>query len=488
MNLTRAWAVLRMAARLTSLRSESWLIGGCAGAAYVVLSREGWALSATLAVIAGCVWAATAMMLASGLAQQNHPQLARLVPGQLGQLRQVLRWGMGLLLAIGVALVWAWVGEVGNKLGLMTLLMVLLLWMTVCVGLRRWLWLPAPVALLVGLVIGVKSLDAAAGLPALVVGAVAALLWGAPKLLRTGDAAHSGAHQSAARYSAVMRASTEGGSVGIYYRVGWMAALMHVWLLPMRRALSRHAGHAVHNSADAMRRALWLVSPTTVAVQQAWSLLPLGALLLLPWALLVGLAPSHGQQVIAPAAWPVGALQGLFLLTLLSCRMEHWSSRQAQALLRLTPHQPRAADLPRVWQALLQRHAARGWLMHSSLALGLAWWVQPGAWLAALVGCLMSLPVLAATVRTDWARMPRPIAPAAGRSWLAYGSNPTMQAFGQAALCAVPALLWPYHGDDAGFQLALLGLALACVAATAWQLRRPRNPLQAPWPTGRWSA
>jgi hypothetical protein len=487
-NLTRTWAVLRMAARLTSLRSDAWLIGGCGGAAYVLLAREGWTFGGMLAVSAGCLWAVALLVLASGLAQQNHPQLARLVPGQLGHLRQVLRWGMGLLLAIGVACVWAWTGGLGNKFGLMTLLMVMLMWAQVCAGLRRWLWIPVPVAVVVGVLAGVKSLDAAAGLPALVVGAVAALLWGAPKLLRTGDAAHSRAHEAALRVSAVLRASTEGGSAGNYYRVGWMAALMHGWLMPMRQALGHHAGHAVHGSADAIGRALWLVSPTTVALQQAWSLLWLGALLLLPWALLVVLAPSQGQQVIAPAAWPVGALQGLFLLTLLSCRLEHWSSRQGQALLRLTPLQPRAADLPRVWQALLQRHAARGWLMHSSLALGLAWWVQPGAWLAALVGCLMSLPLLAATVCTDWARLPRPVTPSAERSWLAYGSNPTMQAFGQAALCAVPALLWPYYGAKAGFQLALLALALACLAATAWQLRPPAKPQQAPWPAGRWSA
>lgn len=465
MNLAAIATVLRAA-----WRRPAWLellaVGGAVvGMAVSTLARQE-PLTVNSMVVGSLVLAILAMHLAQGVVRQNHPHLARLMPGQRSALQAalvavlLLGWG-------GSALLW-WT-LTPNARPAMLFVVPIVMWISACLGMSRGLaalLLPAlsAGALVAALESGLPKTEAlwvaiGVSLPVMVL-----VL---PLLLRRGDATHAAQWRRARNAEALMDITLQGGKLGALQGQSWLARLLGWWLWPTRR-LVQEARHPVQSGAEALRRALWVTTPGLHIGQQGWMLVSIGsfvtAIAVLPAVL--G-ASRHAAGPAVALGLGVGLMMWFYLLIVGGSLAEHWSTRGEQALMRLTPHTPQGQALCHGWAAVLRRHSWAGWLLHSGVALAFVAALQPAAWPHALAAVLVAAPAAWLLPLHRWANQRAPRG-----SWMGLV---TLWAGACVAVVTVPLIggptLW-----------ALPAAAWALAALVAWRQRR--HAAVTPWPAG----
>ncbi|MFO0124478.1 MAG: hypothetical protein ACK520_18710 [Inhella sp.] len=462
--------VLRAAWRQPRTSEQLGLAGGVVGFAMASIGGDrGWLMNAQ--TVASLAVVLLAIHLLQGVLRQNHPHLARLMPGH----RATLQWAVrSVLLLTAAALLGLGLAPTPEQRPVLALVAPVVLWLGGCWGLSRWMALP----LLPLVTIGTFWLNTTTGQSKdFTFWASLACTWGVmllalPALLRRGDSAHAAQWRALRSTDAIYGAALDGSKRGAgQLGQGWVARFVVWWFWPLRRRLDS-ARLPVRGAREALRRAQWVLVPSLHPTQQGLMLLTVGTpvllMSLLPM-LMKGL--SQGLSLGVMTALAMGTITWLLLLTLCSGLTEHWRTRGEQALLRLAPHTPQGEALRLGWAATLRRHAVAGWVLHGGIGLGLCAWIAPAAWPHALAAVALVAPAVCLLPGVHWAHQ----APPTG-AWVGWS---TAGSFLAAAVVGVPAAggpaLWP-----------LVPLAWVTGGFVAWRWSRPPQPggHRSPWPAG----
>lgn len=345
----------------------------------------------------------------AGLLEQNHPQMARLVPGHLRALRR-----LAVALWAAFALVLGTLGwlALGGHFGFADSVILVGLAAAALAWCARWplLWFAfAFVPGLWPLVSGGSSLYAAwlqavnlwrSQAPLSTVVVLALLACSVAAVFGRGDARHARAYARQGAWRAVGRRDVEGakgrGPAAVASPLDWiawpLAAIGNAWLArllrqasPGRRSVMARAGIVLHGCHHAL-----------------WHLMGVGAVLLVlalvVAAVLLTVVPEPARIPMNTVWWKghpgiaVGlASLGLNVLSLLPRAL--WASRREQALLVLLPGMPRGRALSAEVARLQLRHLGVAWAVTAAVALAL--YGVAGTALA-LCMALVALPVLLA--------------------------------------------------------------------------------------------
>lgn len=334
------------------------------------------------------------------LLAQNHPNHARLVPGQRPALQATL------LLHAALAGVAAWIGGslVAGPNAEWALWVLIGLPVLAWTQHQPWIWLPLSVLPFLPLALrGTVVRLGDAPLPlwlAVVAGAVASLL----VLLGRGSGRHRQVHARLQRWRRTARRADDGRAVTATARWPWLHALVTPVTWP-----------------DRLRRRVLLAHPSAAnAVHRLdLSLQSHGGSPMMAWLIVVVfggiLATLRVGQTLRPdMAWDrmvdggrLGLCMGLFgvvaglplgRLTLL------WARRREQALLTLLPGAPAGAALAAALERHWRREAVLLWLLGGSLVLAIA--AQGSAHSLHFVGGYLAAALpLAVWVETRWRTM-----------------------------------------------------------------------------------
>lgn len=425
--------------------------------------RVGWATWAGLsglALLIGLWWATV-----EGLVQQNRPELARLLPGQLRQLRvnllvHALALGLAacacLALVAGLQLSWVWL-VAGTGLLLAWLARSPMLWIPASFVGAGMPWLipgPLPVA------------RAVAALPwslqvALAVAMVALLL----QLLGDGGAAHRRRYERRQRWAAMTRAQTEGRTVSAAAMGPFWFAVSRCFTWPLavhRRRLLRRP-----TPANALQRLDLGLATGGQGAMMAWMMVLIGGGLGLVLALVAHFNPGVTWERLVDAS-RIGLCAGAFNLLcapLLGRPAALCSRRGEQALLVLVPGVPTGAALMAQLEARWRLEHVIAWVAVSApvLALAALGSADTLAFTAAFSACCLPMVWL-----SQWRHRRGRAAPLGNALWMMSPS-----------LVIVPAL--------AAMRLELppwssLGAGMLVYALLAWRVPKPQR---AQLPTGR---
>jgi hypothetical protein len=404
----------------------SLVVLGLLGIAALLNGRAAWGAAivmALLVVVGG--W----MSLVASLLWQNHPTLARLVPGHVQQLRQTATvvW---LALALAVLVLSAWITGSPLRMGLpLATVLLVLAWTLRWPPLWALVWIPGVVwPLLKGwpplAALGAVVHGAATGQPWLTAGLGLVLgCWCLQRLFQVGGAAHDRYHRQMRNWRKSI--SDVGGRRGVQWRPGSVFERLQ---RPGRRAYAQAFEQALARPDPGVGRVLLALGPPAQARVQAVSVLGLVVVL---GVLIVGLLVAQSQGWIPPTAELSGAGNVsfgalAFCLGLVSqIRAGLVQTRAEQGLLALAPgglHGPvcrrrMAARLMLQYQALcglafgalallLSAASLRGmadaqvWGFWSIAALsGLALWGDWSRWQPVSgFNAVFSFPILAAMV------------------------------------------------------------------------------------------
>ena len=417
----------------------------------------------------GGVW----ILVVANVLEQNHPTLARLMPGQRHALRCALVAALLALTACAGCAAGLAFGSLPTGFAGVAVLLALC-----AVGVRwTWLWVPlnfAP-ALAAAAFDSSQRADSLAWLrglcaeapataAAVVVAASAAFV---ASLIRSGGPRHERAHAQRER----MRARAAGVKTAPSCALaGHWSQRPYAWWLERQLAQPR----------PVMARLLLGLGPTghwTMHAAGVGAALVLGGIV----AGIVALTPLAPALPSLAAGASFGVISGLVLPPLQAClRMR--ARRGEQVLLVLLPGAPRGADLNRALALRFAAHFGLAWLAAATLVLGalsLAEAVSPGlvdrslgAWpQAALLGLL---PLGLVLWSERWASMS---AVASWKTALVIGIGATLAD-----------LVVTLH-DRGGWSYAGIGglYAFVTVAIGAWRWRVLSAEPRA-WPVGRQSA
>ncbi len=465
MTLRATATVLRAAWRRPAWVELLAVAGALVGLTVATLSRN-QAPTFQAGVVGSLIVLVLAMHLVQGVVRQNHPHLARLMPGHRASLQSALR---AILLAGVGASAALWVGLVPAERPVMLFLLPLVLWIIVCIGMGRQVLSMLLPVLGVGALLAAREVGLAKTTALWVAIGVsdALMVLVLPLLLRRGDAAHAEHWRRLRNTEAVMNTSLEGGKLGAYQGNSLMARLLGWWLWPTRR-LMNDARDPVRSGDDALRRAMWVVNPGLHLLQQVWMLLSVGGVVAAGAVLPAVLGASrHAAGPAIAQGIGLGVMMWFYLLTVGGSLAEHWSTRSEQALLRLTPQVPQGPALQRGWGQVLRRHAVGGWLLHSALAWALCAALAPAAWPHALAATLVVAPAAWLLPRKAWARQQPPRG-----SWMALVTLWTA--------LSVAVLLVPLLGGPTLWAVPVAAWALAAALVLAAR----RHPTLTPWPAG----
>jgi hypothetical protein len=412
------------------------------------------------------------MTLALGLMRQNHPHLARLVPGHLARMRALLStsWVAASLLVSA-----AWVLGPGTQAALATACVATALF-AVALALR-WPLLWAVWGAL-GFVAGsaavwagghpklhhavqeMASLVQHHALPL----ALAMLALGAfalPRLLHDGGARHEAAYRARERW---LRSLWERSQFDCWGS-GMPRGLQALLRAPYQARLARHAGRA---GGDVMSRAMLLLGPSVHWTGGLGQVLFVATVVGLPIILffhLFHLRPVSEGTVLGLAI----AFTQIALGTVHQLRVTLHQTRHEQALLALLPGMPRGSAFNRRLGRALALHAGAALLANALLLALLARGLHANG-ASTLAMPLGALPWLVLLWR-DWSRSAKP-SPSAAVA-LSVGG-----ALGGLALLGL-------QGMGATLPMLLAIATGATLAAGVWRWRRAEAAAQA-WPTGRW--
>lgn len=351
-----------------------------------------------VAVVAGAVW--WWWVLVDCLLAQNHPNHARLVPGQQRALRAVLlaqaalagglAWAGGALVA-GPSLEWAlWV----------------LIGLPVLAWTQRqpWIWLPASFLPFLPLALrGTVVRIADAPMPLWLAVALAAFL-SLLALLGAGSAGHRRVHARLQRWRGDARKAGHGLVVPATARRPWLRTLLMPITWPdqwLRRRLL-----AWPTPANAVQRLDLALQSHGGAPMLAWLIvLVFGA---------VFATLTIGQALRPDLAWDrmvyggrLGLCMGLFGVVAglpIGRLTQLWARRREQALLVLLPGAPAGAALTQALERHWRREAVLLWLLGGSLVLAIA--AKGSAHSLHFVGGYLAAALpLAVWVETRWRTM-----------------------------------------------------------------------------------
>jgi len=351
-------------------------------------------LAGTAVLTLAALWTA----VIGSLLLQNHPHVARFVPGHLRQSRQLALAAWGLLSLACAALLWLFVPRTPSFELLLLLSAATLTFMAWAA--RTWtLWLVisfGPVLFfgagldrrLMPLWLALRDLWLGQTWTVLAL-CLLALGWSVVTLFGNGDAAHRDVY---ARCTRMRRASTEamtGKQTGAaaFGRPGeWLGR-------PFERAASAWLRHVIAQAAPTTRSVL---SRAEVALHghQHWLRQGMGALLALLIAALSFVIAFALAGKGLEDNWTKGAYGMAIGLASMGFNPSFalpnmlWHSRREQALLRLLPGMPQGAALNRAIAWLQLRHALVAWLVTTAGLGALAWAAHDLALLCLAFGAL----------------------------------------------------------------------------------------------------
>lgn len=404
-------------------RYTRWAWGALALFLLLAMAGIAWMVGARFVAPALAAGVAAVLMLAwagqmASLLEQNHPQMARLVPGHLRVLRRVAvaLWA-AVAVAFGSLAWWAFDGGVGFwgcliASGLLAAALAWcvrwpVLWFVFSFAPALWPLLPARAGLVALGLEAVGTWRAHVLVSTVVV--LALLAWSVAALFGRGDAKHARAFERQSAWRAVGRRDGAGAAaLGPATRESPFAWL--VW--PLAAAGMAWLAHLLRRATPDPRSVMARAELVLHGCQHwLWHLLGVGVVLLMLGlvmvALLAALAPATGP-VPMDKVWQNGHVglaigltsMGLNALFLLPRAL--WTSRRDQALLLLLPGMPRGRALNAAVARLQLRHAAVAWTLTAALVLGL--YALTGS---ALGLCLMivALPMLLLRLLQEPARV-----------------------------------------------------------------------------------
>ena len=339
-------------------------------------------------------------VLVYGLIVQNTATAARLVPGHVQRLREVL--GLGWCAGLGGVAGLAWLRDTDPS----TPVLVVGILMLATAVTVRWpllgfvIWvLPALtepiVKLLLRQVLGLPGM----GTELALLIAVPAFGWLLGGLLGAGDAGHL---KRQAGLAAWRRAAQTGGGLASERGMVW-AWLSRAFSAPYQAAidrLSRSPGPTV------WPRVMLVFGPSSdwrVHASRAGGLAGLGAVAV-AWLWFKGSLEGdglHAGQIAGPAI----GLASMALNPVMSLMMACARTRREQALVALLPGVPRGAALNRGLARRQLQHFGIAWLLTATLEAAFVWLAAP-ALLPVVMAGLVGLWPMAALLCVDMSRLP----------------------------------------------------------------------------------
>jgi hypothetical protein len=352
----------------------------------------GQGTGAALAANGLLVLAALAWLACDGLWTQNTPTLARLLPGQVRAMQELLVLLVFVLAALAALLLHAWLG-LGWR-GFWAAMLVLL--MVVAVQREPWLWILAWLGFsgvwALGPVRGLIDGLAAAPVPLQLAAALGCALLLAASIGR-GGRWHHASQARRLRGQAGWQAMKEGRPMPVAMMPEWQLRLKGLFVWPQqwwRRGLLSQppASHPLARLELGMGiGGLWAI--------QLWVLALIALALGTAVAVLSVVRPSiDGSLVIHHARFglSIGAFSMLAgsLHTHLSML---WSRRRDQALLVLMPGLPQGAELSAGLEQRWRRQYLLQWALLTLAVLGLAAFGEPRtlSFVAASAACVLPL-------------------------------------------------------------------------------------------------
>lgn len=462
---------VRLACRRTQWLGSAGLLFGTLGTPWVlrafgldrIADKLAPVLLGTLILVAWCGYV-------GALLRQNEPNAARLVPGQVRRLQQVLlgAWvsttlltaalgwalfGFGLpaLLTAALALIaLAWTVRQPALWSVLWVLPAFAWWWTelepVRWATRQWWWLADAqplIAILLTLLLAVLLLPAA---------------------VQTGGRRHL--HSYGRREASRRAAAINGGANPWRSGAGWMAWLQRQTSRPYRAWM---AFLCARPPRSPMARAMLGLGPSAHWTSQAAVALVIAAVALGSLALLITLVPAFERSYLLG---PALGLMSFAVSPVLQARTSLHQSRREQALLVLLPGVPRGAALNLALARRLSAHQFIAWALGSAVAMALTHGVASATLVVHSV-VFVSLPFVLLVWR-DWSST-SPLS-AGGTAWVVL----TMVA-GMLCLIALR------RADLVGGEVVVLVSVGLTLGVGAWRHAvLARAP--AAWPAGRTGA
>jgi len=335
----------------------------------------------------------------TSLLEQNHPTLAKVVPGHVESLRRnaLAAWLLAVLLSAGAL-----------RLGFPMLppavdvLPAALVAAYIAWALRNWVlwfvvWLGPTFLALTGLGRQLQPLWRAANerfadQPWLYTGlGLLAMGWGITQLFGEGGAAHVAAYARQSRMRVITRLGMSGAkpTLAMYGRWGERVSA------PLERAASAWLAHLIED-ASPTQKSVMARAEVVLHGSQHWLRQALNMLMVFAWVAFFFTIAIQTTPMNLDRAWTGGALgiavglatMGFSPATALPSAL--WASRREQALLLLLPGMPQGQALNRAvaWRQTRQLLAA--WALTAALMFTLSW-LSGDWWLACL--CIVGLPM-----------------------------------------------------------------------------------------------
>lgn len=465
-----AWQGVR-----NSAHRPAWLLGVALVVALpLVLLALGWTRAAwgALASIGLIAVAGLWMILVYSVLQQNHPQLARMVPGHVARLRQGL-WGYWFLVGALAGLLSAW--HRGTPLAYGTPALVILLtlaWTARWPLLWAFVWVPSSLAPMLFRYEGVEAVWQAVAVPAtqrpwLALLALAALgAWLLGRLVSEGGARHEKVYRTRQIWRKAVR---EPGRMSGEWQA---SSLFGRFQLIQNRLYGRVLARVLAQGRGGVGRLLLGLGPQAHWSGQTGQVLVFIAIFA---TVMLGVLGLRQIQVIPPRAQITGlgniAFGAVAYTAGVAIAMYNalTTRRDEQALLMLAPGGPRGPALNRALaRALLPQFLLQFLLVFGAVALVLHRW--PDAMDQLIAFGLATLPV-GFWLWRDWSRA------RAGKSMVQALCVMLPMAGGGLGLLAL------YQGWLERGSLALLWLGFALVFGL-WRWRLMMGA-PAPMPAGR---
>lgn len=337
----------------------------------------------------------------TSLLEQNHPTLAKVVPGHIESLRRnaLAAWLIAVLLSAGALRIGFPILPLAVDVLLAALAAAYIAW-----ALRNWVmwfvvWLGPTLLALTGLGRELSPLWQAANerfadQPWVYTGlGLIAMGWGVTQLFGEGDSAHAIAYARQARMRVITRLGMSGAkpSLAMYGRWGERLGA------PIERAASAWLAHLIGH-ANPTQKSVMARAEVVLHGSQHWLRLALNMLMVFAWIAVFFAIAIQATPMKLGQAWTGGALgiavgmASLGFGPAIALGSALWASRREQALLLLLPGMPQGRALNQAVAWRQTRHFLVAWALSAALMFPLSW-LSGDWWVACLsvVGLPMGL-------------------------------------------------------------------------------------------------
>ena len=335
----------------------------------------------------------------TSLLEQNHPILAKIVPGHVEALRHnaLAAWLLVVLLSAGALRLGFPMLPLPAGALLAALVAAYIAW-----ALRNWamwfvVWLGPTFLAVTGLGRQLQPLWQAgserfADQPWVYTGlGLMAMGWGITQLFGEGDSAHAIAYARQARMRVITRLGMSGAkpTLAMYGRWGERVSA------PIERAASAWLAHLIRH-ANPTQKSVMARAEVVLHGSQHWLRQALNMLMVFAWIAVFFTIAVQATPMKLDRAWTGGALGiAVGLATMgfspaIALGSALWASRREQALLLLLPGMPQGRALNRAVAWRQTRQLAVAWALTAALMFALSW-LSGDWWLACL--CVVGLPM-----------------------------------------------------------------------------------------------